>query len=94
MNTLGGYLHLIYGRRNIMRNALTLSIEGMHCGGCVHRVTTALQGVDGVKVGSVEVGSAQMTFDANQASAEEIAATVNRIGFSAQVERSGADRHV
>jgi copper chaperone len=77
-----------------MRNALTLSIQGMHCGGCVHRVTTALQGVGGVEVGSVEVGSAQMTFDPNQASAEEIAATVNRIGFSAEVEESRGDRHV
>jgi copper chaperone len=71
-----------------MLNALRLSIEGMHCGGCVHRVTNALQGVDGVEVGSVAVGSAQMTFDPNQTSAEEIAAAVNRIGFSTQIEKS------
>ena len=77
-----------------MGNALTLSIEGMHCGGCVHRVTTALQAVDGVEGGSVEVGSAQMTFDPDKASAEEIAATVNRIGFSAQVKSSSGDRNV
>jgi copper chaperone len=77
-----------------MGNALTLSIEGMHCGGCVHRVTTALQAVDGVEVGSVEVGSAQMTFDPNKAGAEEIAATVNRIGFFAQVKSSSGDRNV
>jgi copper chaperone CopZ len=77
-----------------MRNELTLSIEGMHCGGCIHRVTTALQGVDGVKVGSVEVGSAEVSFDSNRANAEEIAAAVNRIGFSAQVEESQGDRNV
>jgi copper chaperone len=71
-----------------MLNALRLSIEGMHCGACVHRVTNALQGVDGVEVGSVAVGSAQMTFDPNQTSAEEIAAAVNRIGFSTQIEKS------
>jgi copper chaperone CopZ len=71
-----------------MLNALKLSIEGMHCGGCVHRVTNALQGVDGVEVGSVAVGSAQMTFDPNQTSAEEIAAAVTRIGFSTQIEKS------
>jgi copper chaperone CopZ len=75
-------------RRDIMRNTLTLSIEGMHCGGCVRRVTVALQGVEGVKVGSVEVGSARMAFDPNQASAEEIAAAVNRIGFTACVEKA------
>jgi copper chaperone len=77
-----------------MRNALTLSIEGMHCGGCVRRVSTALQGVAGVEVDSVEVGSAQMTFEPNQASAEAIAAAVDNIGFSARVDGSRGDRHV
>ena len=70
-----------------MQDTLRLSIEGMHCGGCVRRVTAVLQGVQGVKLGPVEVGSAQLTFDPGQASAEEIAATVNRIGFSARIER-------
>lgn len=77
-----------------MRNALTLSIEGMHCGGCVRRVSTALQGVAGVEIDSVEVGSAQMTFEPNQASAEAIAAAVDSIGFSARVDGSRGDRHV
>ena len=76
-----------------MQNVLTLSIEGMHCEGCVRRVTAALQGVEGVEVESVAVGSAQTTFDPNLASAEEIAAAVNRIGFSARVEE-GEGRHV
>ena len=67
-----------------MQNELTLSIEGMHCEGCVRRVTAALQGVKGVKPGSVEIGSAQTTFDSNQTTADEIAAAVNRIGFSAR----------
>jgi copper chaperone CopZ len=69
-----------------MRETLTLSIEGMHCGGCVRRVTTALQGVKGVELGSVEVGSAQMTFDPEQASAEEIAIAVNHLGFTVRNE--------
>ena len=68
-----------------MENGLKLSIEGMHCEGCVRRVTTALQGVKGVEVDSVEVGSAQTTFDPDQASVEEILGAVNRIGFSARV---------
>jgi copper chaperone len=70
-----------------VESKLTLSIEGMHCGGCVRRVTAALQGVKGVELGSVEVGSAQMTFHPEQASAEEIAAVVDRIGFSAHIEK-------
>jgi copper chaperone CopZ len=70
-----------------MQDTLKLSIEGMHCGGCVSRVTAALQGVKGVELGSVEVGSAQMTFHPEQTNAEEIAAAVNRIDFSAHVEK-------
>jgi copper chaperone len=70
-----------------MKDTLTLSIEGMHCGGCVRRVTTALQGIEGVELGAVEVGLAKMTFHPSQASAEEIAAAVDRIGFSARIEK-------
>jgi copper chaperone len=72
----------------IMADTLTLSIEGMHCGGCIRRVTSVLERVKGVEVGSVEVGSAQLTFDPNGASAEEIAAAVDRIGFSAHIEKA------
>jgi copper chaperone len=70
-----------------MQETLRMVIEGMHCGGCVRRVTAALQGVKGVEPGAVEVGSAQMTFHPEQTAAEEIAAAVNRIGFSARIEK-------
>jgi copper chaperone len=70
-----------------MKDTLRLSIEGMHCGGCVGRVTAVLRGVRGVELGPVEVGAAQLTFHPDQATAEEIAAAVNRIGFSARVEK-------
>jgi copper chaperone len=71
-----------------MQDTLTLSIEGMHCGGCVRRVTTALQGVKGVELGAVEVGSARVMVDPTQTSAEEIVAAMDRIGFSAHVEKN------
>ena len=70
-----------------MRDTLNLSIEGMHCGACVRRVTTALQAVPGVQVGSVEVGSAKLAFDPEEATAQEIAAAVNGIGFPARFEQ-------
>jgi copper chaperone len=70
-----------------MPNTLKLAIEGMHCGACVRRVTTALQGVPGVQVGSVEVGSAQLTFNPAETPAEGIAAAVDRIGFTARIEK-------
>jgi copper chaperone len=69
-----------------MQSKLTLSIEGMHCGACIRRVTTALNGIKGVELGSVEVGSAALKFNPDQASAKEIAAAVDRIGFTAQIK--------
>ncbi len=70
-----------------MQSKLSLSIDGMHCRGCVGRVTAALEGVKGVELGPVKVGSAEMTFDPDQTSSDDIAAAVNRIGFAARVEK-------
>jgi copper chaperone len=69
-----------------MENNIRLSIEGMHCGACVRRVTNALSEVEGVSVDSVEVGSAKVGFDPAAVSPEQIAAAVDRIGFKAQIE--------
>ena len=74
------------GRFSGMENTIKLSIEGMHCGACARRVTNALAGVDGVRVDSVEVGSAQVKFDGAKTSADEITAAVDRIGFTARVD--------
>ena len=63
-----------------------LSIEGMHCGACVRRVTAALEGVQGVRVTSVEVGSAKVEFDPSAVTPDQIVDTVNRIGFLARVQ--------
>ena len=64
---------------------LHISIEGMHCGGCVTRVTHALKKVAGVDVRNVDVGSASVTYNPGEASKEEILEAVNRIGFTASV---------
>lgn len=64
-----------------------LSIEGMHCGACVRRVTNALTGVGGVRVDSVEVGSAKVGIDPAATTVEQITSAVERIGFKAHVER-------
>jgi copper chaperone CopZ len=68
-----------------MQDTLNLSIEGMHCGACVRRVTNALQAVPGVQVNSVEVGSAKLEFNPAATTPETIAAAVNGIGFTAKV---------
>lgn len=70
-----------------MENKIKLSIEGMHCGACVRRVTNALSAVNGVRVDSVEVGSADVSFDHATVAPEQIAAAVDSIGFTAHVER-------
>jgi RNA 3'-terminal phosphate cyclase len=50
-------------------------------------VSAALQAIEGVELGSVEVGSAEMTFDPGRTSAGEIASAVNRIGFTAHINK-------
>lgn len=67
-----------------MSQTLNLAIEGMHCGGCVTRVTNALKKVEGVEVQQVEVGSARVDFDETRAQRDAIVAVVNRLGFTAR----------
>jgi copper chaperone len=69
-----------------METKLNLAIDGMHCGACVRRVTKALQSVEGVTVKSVEVGSAEVVFDAAETSAQDITSTLDRNGFPARVQ--------
>jgi copper chaperone len=70
-----------------MENTLNLAIEDMHCGACVRRVTSAFQSVEGVRVNSVEVGSAKVVFDAAETSAQDITAALDRNGFPARVQQ-------
>ena len=67
-----------------MQEQLKLAIDGMHCDGCVRRVTAALEKVPGATVEQVEVGSAKVHFDTEKASQKELIDAVNRIGFSAR----------
>jgi copper chaperone CopZ len=43
-----------------MTKEIALKIEGMHCDGCVRRVTALLKRVDGIDVESVVVGEAKL----------------------------------
>ena len=66
-----------------MSEKLSLKIEGMHCDGCVRRVTAALKNVEGVTVDKVEVGSALVEYNGDPASRVRIAEAVSKIGFQA-----------
>lgn len=64
---------------------ITIEIGGMSCGHCVGAVTRALQGMKGVEVESVEVGSATVRFDPSVAAAADLARAVEEEGFEARV---------
>jgi copper chaperone len=60
---------------------LTLSIDGMSCQHCVMRVKRALEGLAGISDLSVEIGSAQMTFDETKIQQADIENAVTKAGY-------------
>ena len=67
-----------------------LAIEGMSCGHCVARVQRALQNIAGVRVGSVQVGSADAEIDPTRTTAEAVTQALSDAGFAARVSASRA----
>ncbi len=61
---------------------ITLSIEGMHCGACVKRVTQALQRVPETEVKEVRVGAARV----ESTSADAVVAALSKAGYAAHAE--------
>jgi copper chaperone CopZ len=68
-------------------------VTGMSCGHCVKHVTEALRRLDGVTVGPVAVGTAEVDYDPSKTSAEAVADAIGAAGYPAR-ERAGglADR--
>ena len=62
-------------------NRTTLKIDGMSCGHCVTSVKRALEGLDGVTVGSVAVGRATVEYDPAVASTDRIVEAVSNAGY-------------
>jgi copper chaperone CopZ len=69
-----------------MSNALTLAIDGMHCGGCVKRVRAALEKVPGLAVGEVAIGKATVTLDG--AVEADVVAALDKAGYPARATAS------
>ena len=65
-------------------STLDLEIDGMSCSHCVASVTHALRELPGVDVKHVSVGSAQVSYDAERISPEDIVLAVEDAGYSAQ----------
>lgn len=64
----------------------TIKIDGMSCGHCVQSVRKALEGVEGVTVNAVEIGSASITCDLDlveqEALTEAITEAIDDAGFT------------
>jgi copper chaperone len=62
---------------------LKLEVSGMSCGHCVQAVKDALGAVPGVKVESVSVGSASVSFDESKATVGDLVDAVYNAGYEA-----------
>ena len=62
---------------------LNMSIQGMSCGGCAGKVSSALKSIPGATVESVAVGSARVQFDSKKTTASALIAAVDNLGFKA-----------
>ena len=68
-------------------DSITLRIDGMHCGACVHRVTQALQKAQGAEVQEVRVGAARVEAPDAAQTAPVLIELLAKAGFSAHVEQ-------
>ena len=65
-------------------NKLELEIDGMSCSHCVAAVSEALGDLPGVTVEQVRVGAAQISYQPDQVSPDQIVLAVEDAGYSAQ----------
>ena len=61
---------------------ITLKVEGMTCPeGCVKSVKDAVTSVKGVKDAKVELGKAEVTFDAKKVSKKDLVTAIEKAGY-------------
>jgi len=59
----------------------TLKIDGMSCQHCIRAVRTALEELDGLSVGDVRLGEAEIEFDPTLVDESQIEAAVEEEGY-------------
>jgi len=64
-----------------------LKVGGMHCGGCVRRVSQALASVEGVVVNDVRVGAARLTSKLDPPPVDLAIAALVKAGYGAHLEQ-------
>jgi len=63
-----------------------LSVEGMHCEGCVSRVEKALSEVEGVRSVEVSLEREEATVEADDVSGAPLVRAVEEAGYEASVK--------
>lgn len=61
---------------------LNLEIDGMGCGACVRKVTSALGSVSGVRIEEVKFGQATVCIDPQATSAQNVLAALQKAGYT------------
>ena len=60
----------------------TIQVSGIRCERCVHRLSSALRGVDGLEAASANLmGQVTLTYDDSQVSREQLVEALSRAGF-------------
>ncbi|HYE57506.1 MAG TPA: heavy-metal-associated domain-containing protein [Rhodothermales bacterium] len=65
-----------------MTQTETLRIEGMSCQHCVRAVRSALEGVPGVTVEDVQVGTARVRIDDGEADRSQLVKAIEGEGYA------------
>jgi len=68
---------------------LELEIEGMSCSHCVAAVSEALAELPGVSIDNVRIGAAQVSYQPEKVSPEQIVLAVEDVGYTAQTKSEG-----
>ena len=59
----------------------TLEINGRHCQHCVEAVREALESVQALSVERVEVGAAEVSYDPDAVSRDQLATVLDDVGY-------------
>jgi len=70
---------------------LTLHISGMSCGHCLHAINQALVSLAGVRLESLRMGQAALSYDEQITSPAAITAAVDQAGYSATAAPDGVE---
>ncbi len=71
--------------------AVTITVKGMHCGGCQKRIQSALSKLDGVKSVAVDLKGekADVSYEAAKVTPETLVQEIIKLGYKASLPAKG-----